>query len=100
LNDEKHFFELKALCISQTATNRSLNFYFQDDNIGIINDFKKLDSLCDENNKWVIGFVYPKPTLQKWNAKAKMPEYLGHWNCITNLQEFPDSFFISVWKSD
>jgi len=30
LNDEKHLFKLKALCISQKATDRNLNFYFRE----------------------------------------------------------------------
>jgi len=78
-----------------------LHFYFRDDNVGIINDFKKLDSLPDEKNKWGMGFVYPKPTSKQWNdAIASMPKDLEHWHCITNLQEFPDYLFISFWKSD
>ena len=100
LNGERHLCELKALCISQNAgTPSNLNFYFKDDTVGIINDFKKLDSLPDEKNKWVVGFVYPKPTLQQWDYTiASIPKDLRHWQCITKPQDFPDFLFISVWK--
>ena len=62
INGLLHLVELKALCISQSkGTPRNLHFYFRDDNVGLIKDFKKLERL-NALNKWIIAFVYPKPS--------------------------------------
>ena len=54
LNEGMHLCEIKAICISQAAgTPRNLRFYFREDNVGIIKDFRKLDILSYKN-KWVI----------------------------------------------
>jgi hypothetical protein len=97
---EKHLCELKALCISRAAGHRNLNFYFRDDDVGLIKDFKKLDKLTNVN-KWVIGFVYPSPDIRDWNnAVASLPESLRHWQPITKPQDFPKFVFISLWKGN
>lgn len=94
-----HLCELKALCISQAArTPRNLRFYFRDDNVGLIRDFKKLDDLS-RGNRWVLAFVYPSPDLGEWkSAIASLPSELRHWQPVTNPPDFPKSVFISLWK--
>jgi len=63
----KHYLELKALCISQSkGTPRNLSFYFRNNGIGVIKDFKKLDRI-KIRNKGVVAFVYPKPDEKRWN---------------------------------
>lgn len=100
LNREFHLFEIKALCISQAAgTPRDLHFYFREDNVGLIKDFRKLDTMSYKN-KWVLGFVYPNPGNDIWNNEISvLSEDLKHWNCINNPSDFPDFLFISVWRS-
>lgn len=100
LGGEIHLCELKALCISQTAgTPRNLHFYFREDQVGLIRDFRKLDALPDKN-RWVLGFVYPSPKLWEWTQTiASLPDGLRQWRCITNPQDFPDYLFISVWRA-
>ncbi len=100
LNDEEYLCELKALCISQAAgTPRNLHFYFREDNVGLIKDFRKLDAVPGRN-KWVLGFVYPNPELQLWaDTVVSLPDDLRHWQCITNPQAFPGYLFISIWRS-
>ncbi len=50
IRGKEHLCELKALCISQAAkTPRNLQFYFRDDHVGLIKDFRKLDELSDRN---------------------------------------------------
>lgn len=99
LQGEDHLCELKALCISQAAgTPRNLHFYFRDDHVGLIKDFKKLDELPSKN-KWVLGFIYPSPDLSDWNkAIASLPADLKHWQLVTKPQDFPEFMFISLWK--
>ncbi len=99
LAGENHLCELKALCISQAkGTPRNLNFYFRDDHVGLIKDFKKLDELTN-TNKWVLAFVYPSPDIRDWDkAVASMPKSLKHWCPITKPQDFPKFVFISLWK--
>ena len=100
LNDVLHLGEIKALCISQAAgTPRNLNFYFREDNVGLIQDFRKLDILPFKN-KWVLGFIYPNPKHTQWIEEISLlPNDLKHWKCITDPSNFPDFLFISVWKS-
>jgi hypothetical protein len=99
LDGEDHLCELKALCISQAAgTPRNLHFYFRDDRVGLIKDFKKLDELSNKN-KWVLGFIYPSPNLAEWNKEvASLPKTLKHWQPVTKPQDFPNFVFISLWK--
>lgn len=101
LQGELHYCELKAMCISQAAgTPRNLKFYFQDDDVGLVKDFKKLDTIPGYN-KWVWGFVYPNPGSSHWADAVKLlPSHLKHWQCITKPTDFPDYLFISAWKSD
>lgn len=99
LQGQEHLCELKALCISQAAgTPRNLHFYFRDDHIGLIKDFKKLDEI-GYPNKWVVGFVYPAPNPKEWNnAVASLPVSLRHWKPITFITDFPDWMYISLWE--
>ena len=96
---QEHLCELKALCISQApGTPRNLHFYFRDDHVGLIRDFKKLDEI-GHPNKWVVAFVYPAPDSKDWNnAIASLPGPLGHWRPITNIGDFPDWVYIALWK--
>jgi hypothetical protein len=95
-----NFCEVKAMCVSQAAgTPRNLAFYLRDDNVGLIQDFKKLDAI-PSGNKWVLGFVYPNPGKTQWSVVAEfLPVSLQHWQCTTNPEDYPDYFFVSVWRS-
>lgn len=95
-----HYCELKAMCISQAAgTPRSLKFYFQDNHVGLIRDFKKVDGIPG-NNKWVLGFVYPNPGVTKWEYVIEsVPDIYKHWQCETSPKDFPEYLFICLWKS-
>lgn len=96
---QEHLCELKALCISQAAkTPRNLHFYFRDNHVGLIKDFKKLDDIASQN-KWVIAFVYPAPDPDEWsNAVASLPHTLKHWKPITSPKEFASWAYIALWK--
>ncbi len=98
-NGADHYCELKALCISQAAgTPRNLGFYFRDDHVGLIKDFKKLDEL-NITSKWVLGFVYPSPDIASWTAIVhSIPKTLSHWTPITAPQSMPGPLFISLWQ--
>lgn len=91
--------ELKAITISQSAgTPRNLNFYFRQDKVGLFKDFTKLDLIEDYEEKYVIGFIYPKPSIEKWaDAKSKIISDHKGWCCISNIDDYPKSHFISVW---
>jgi len=86
IQGQTHLCELKALCISQTAgTPRNLHFYFRDNHVGLVKDFKKLDEIAG-TNKWVIAFVYPAPDSNEWsNAIASLPSTLRHWRPTDEL---------------
>jgi len=94
-----HYCELKACCISQAAgTPRNLAFYFRDDHVGLIKDFRKLDSL-NLPNKWVLAFIYPSPSVASWNVVVKgIPTGLSHWTPVTSPPKTKEPFFISLWK--
>ncbi|OQX53736.1 MAG: hypothetical protein B5M53_06600 [Candidatus Cloacimonas sp. 4484_209] len=98
INGVTHFCELKALCISQAKnTQRNLAFYFKEDHVGLIKDFRKLNLI--QNNKWVIGFIYPNPNEHSWNNQiTSLPAELSNWKCITRPQEYPDYLFIAFWR--
>ncbi len=100
-SDGKILIELKAMTISQSAgTPRNLKFYFKEDHVGIYRDFKKLDLVNYSAVKYVIAFIYPKPNLNKWiEVKEKMLEKYANWNCISNIEDYPESYFISIWTS-
>ncbi|MGQ9847912.1 MAG: hypothetical protein ACUVQP_10510 [Bacteroidales bacterium] len=95
----KHLCELKALCISRAAgTSRNLHFYFRDNRVGLIKDFKKLDEIASQD-KWVIAFVYPSPDSKEWSdTAALLPSKLKHWRPVTSLSDFPESAYIALWK--
>jgi hypothetical protein len=94
-----HLCELKSMCISQKQqTPRNLNYYFRDDKNGIIKDFRKLEAI-NGRNRWVLAFVYPKPSVEVWQgAISRIPNELNHWRCISVLEDYPPCFFISLWK--
>jgi hypothetical protein len=96
----EHLCELKAMCISQALeTPRNLRFYFRDDPVGLIKDFKKLDKVADEN-KWVLAFIYPKPSESGWQETlTSLPENIQHWRCVTSIKDYPEYLFIALWKS-
>lgn len=91
--------ELKALCISQGAgTPRNLKFYSRDDHVGLLKDFRKLDSL-QGTNKWLIAFVYPRPEDDDWVAAVNsLPTELRHWEPITSPSDAADGLFVSLWR--
>ncbi len=99
IQGQEHLCELKALCISQAAgTPRNLHFYFRDDHVGLIKDFKKLDEIAHPN-KWVIAFVYPAPDSNEWTSSvAALPSAFKHWRPVTRLTDFPKWFYIALWK--
>lgn len=98
LQGQVHLCELKALCISRAKTSRNLHFYFQDNRVGLIKDFKKLDEIGDPN-KWVIAFVYPAPDSNEWsNAVVSLPSTLRHWRAVTSPRDFPNWMYIALWK--
>jgi hypothetical protein len=97
---EINYCEAKAMCVSQAAgTPRNLAFYFRDDHLGLIKDFKKLDAI-PSGNKWVLGFVYPNPGRSQWSmAVESLPNSLKHWRCSTSPENYPEYLFISIWRS-
>ncbi|OXB20231.1 hypothetical protein B0A80_19230 [Flavobacterium tructae] len=97
---KKILLELKALVISQSAkTPRNLNFYFGNNHVGLFKDFRKLDSIDFKGEKYVIGFIYPKPEEIIWNkALAKILFDIIGWKCMTKLKDYKNSYFISVWQ--
>ena len=99
IQGQTHLCELKALCISQAAgTPRNLHFYFRDNHVGLVKDFKKLDEIAGAN-KWVLAFVYPAPSSNEWsNAIASLPCTLSHWRPITKPCDFPNWVYIALWK--
>ncbi len=94
-----HYCEIKALCISQAlGTPRNLLFYFREDHVGLIKDFRKL-TVIDGANKWIIGFVYPRPAIDDWQkAISTIPADLNHVSCVTRLEDYPGHLFISLWR--
>jgi len=98
IQGQEHLCELKALCISQAGTLRNLRFYFRDNPIGLVKDFKKLDEIAGPN-KWVLAFIYPAPDPREWsNAVASLPSTLRHWRPVTSPSDFPGWIYIALWK--
>lgn len=93
IEGKKHYLELKAPCISQSKTERNLQFYFRNNNVGIKKDFGKLD-LINNKNKWVIAFIYPKPDEESWN---EVTGKIADWKCLTNLKDYPSHIFIALF---
>jgi len=102
IHGQAHLCELKAMCISQEAgTPRNLRFYFRDDHVGIIRDFKKLDRLENRGKKWVLAFIYPSPEVDEWyDAIASLPNELRHWRCLTQPQDYPAFAFPALWRQE
>lgn len=101
LNGDEHLCEIKALCISQAGgTPRNLQFYCRDDQLGLIKDFRKLDQLQGKN-KWVLGFVYPKPGESHWTrAVDSLASEFHHWKMVTPLSEANDVLFVALWHAE
>jgi len=100
INNDYNFLELKSLCISQALTQRDLNFYFRDDKLGLIKEFRRLD-LLNDNFKWILGFIYPKPQENIWNQVcSNIPTEFNHWECVSNINNVQDFIFISLWESN
>lgn len=99
IKGEEHFCELKAMCISQAMrTPRNLRFYFRNNYVGLVKDFKKLDEIVAKN-KWVLAFIYPKPSHSDWeDAIISLPEDVRHWHCVTSIEDYPEYLFIAVWR--
>ncbi len=98
IRGQEHLCELKALCIQAARTGRDLRFYFRDNDVGLIKDFKKLDEIGSPN-KWVVAFVYPAPDSKVWsNAAASLPSTVRHWRPVTNPIDFPNWLYIALWK--
>ena len=101
LDGQTHLCELKALCISQAGgTPRNLHFYFRDDHVGLLKDFRKLDSL-EDSNKWVLAFVYPPLEPRAWSQQvSSLPPDLRHWRPITSADHANEALFISLWRAE
>lgn len=100
IGGQQNLCEIKALCISQSAgTPRDLNFYFRDDHVGLIKDFKKLEEF---NNpyKWVLAFIYPAPDPNDWcMAIHSLPITLKQWKTVTSPIGASQLLFIALFKS-
>jgi hypothetical protein len=99
INGIEHLCELKAMCISQAmGTPRNLKFYFKEDAVGLIKDFKKLDQFQNKNT-WVLAFVYPKPSESDWReAINSLSNNVRHWHCVTSIRDYPEYLFIALWQ--
>ena len=91
--------EYKALCISQSdGTPRNLNFYFREDNLGLIADFSKMENLKFAGEKWVVGFIYPNPGLLAWSRiVSSVAANKPLWQSITDPNVYPPHLYISLW---
>ncbi len=100
-HDETHLCELKALCISRAGgTPRNLQFYCRNNKLGLIRDLRKLDQL-EGKNKWILGFVYPKPTEADWHrAIDSLASEFHHWKVVTPLSEASDALFVALWHAE
>lgn len=91
----ENYLELKALCTSQAkGTPRNLSFYFRDDNVVLVKDFKKLSTI-DVTNKWILAFIYPKPAKENWRLVTKK---IDCWKCLTKLDDYPEYLFIALFQ--
>jgi hypothetical protein len=100
IDGEPHHCELKAACISRAAgTPRNLHFYFREDHVGFQKDLAKL-GLLNVPNRWLIGFIYPAPTMAEWQREIlSLSKNHGQWQCLTS----PDCnvpLFIALWRAD
>jgi len=101
IKGEQHYLELKAVCISRSkGTPRNLFFYLRDDNVGMIKDFGKLDKIKGLKNKWILAFIYPRPTEENWLKACKIiHKNFSHWECITRLETYPQRLFIAIFRA-
>jgi hypothetical protein len=98
IGKKKHLCELKSLCISHRATPRNLQFYFRDDDVGLIRDFRKLDYVQAER-KWGLAFVYPTPAPDVWaKAVESLLPKLPHWESLSDPRDAKDFLFVSLWR--
>lgn len=99
INGHEILVEYKALCISQADnTPRNLNFYFQDNDVGMVKDFTKFETVQFTGQMWVVGFVYPNPGFYEWERITNQM-YQNHslWVCSSNPTDFPDYLYIAYW---
>ena len=94
---EEYLIELKALAIGQKRnTPRNLQFYFNHNKLGLINDFDKLKKInYKDEDKWVIAFIYPKPDKKEWEKLINENKI----KVITDIDKFDDNFFIAIMRS-
>ena len=99
IQDQYHYCELKALCISQAlGTPRNLKFYFRDDHVGVIKDLRKLTALSLQNS-WFLAFVYPSPDLEAWSeAISSIPSELSQWKPTTPPPAASRPLYVSLWR--
>ena len=97
--DIANLIEIKAMPIGRRQnTPRNLRFYFTENNNGILNDFTKLESINMENaNKWIIGFIYPKPTKEEWSSE--IARINDGWILRTELEKFQDDYYVAIWEN-
>ena len=90
--------ELKSLCVSKSKrTPRDLKFYFREDNVGIYKDFKKLEKIKENYNKYVLAFVYPKEKATKLDILLKdIEQKYPNWKIVFNKEG--KNFITLVWK--
>jgi len=98
IGSKHHLCEVKSLCISNRTTPRNLQFYFRDDDVGLIRDFRKLDYVHAER-KWGVAFVYPTPLADVWaKAVESLLPRLPHWESLSDPRDAKDFLFVSLWR--
>ena len=99
INNHEILVEYKALCISQADnTPRNLNFYFQDDNVGMVKDLYKAEYLQFNGQIWIMGFVYPNPGVIEWGRiTSQKSQNFPSWVCSSNPADYPEYLFIAYW---
>ncbi len=101
IQQEDYLCELKAMCISQTyGTGRNLDFYFRENSsVGLWKDFRKLEALNSATFPWILSFVYPAPSMEKWDQTLhKWGRSVADWRCITSPEDYPEWLFIGCWQ--
>ena len=98
IGSKHHLCEVKSLCISNRATPRNLQFYFRDDDVGLVRDSRKLDHVEGEL-KWGLAFVYPTPAPDTWaKAVESLLPTLPHWESLSDPRDAKDFLFVSLWR--
>lgn len=99
IKGEEQLCELKSLCISKRRTKRDLKFYFRDDNVGLIRDFRKLKRIKTKGTeKWLLAFIYPNPNNGEWkNQISSLSCEFKEWKCLTKPSDYPDFLFVALF---